>query len=94
MNPWLVAAAAMAGIAGTWLLYLASPQQQWRAQGPWPARRRPWPGLLCLLLSLGLAWPAMGPVEAVSAWLVLVMLVASLAPFLGAWRARRRGAAA
>lgn len=94
MNPWLVAAATLAGVAGAWLLYLASPQQQWRAQGPWPARRRPWPGALCLALSLVLAWRTLAPVEAVSAWLVLVMLVWSLAPFLGAWRARRRGAAA
>lgn len=91
MNAWLVAAAALAGVSGTWLLYLASPQQQWRAPDPSPGRHRAWPGALCLLLSLVLAWPTMGPVEAVSAWLVLVMLVASLAPFVGAWRARRRG---
>jgi hypothetical protein len=88
MNPWLVALAALSGTAGVWLLYLASPQQQWRVQGPW---RSGWPGALCLLLSLVLAWPLMGALEAVSAWLVLVMLVASLAPFVGAWRARRRG---
>jgi hypothetical protein len=91
MNPWLVVAAALAGVTGTCLLYLASPQQQWRALGPWPRWHRAWPGTLCLLLSLLLLWPTMGPLEAVSAWLALLMLVGSLAPFLGAWRARLRG---
>lgn len=90
MNPWLVALAALSGAAGVWLLYLASPQQQWRVQGP---RRSGWPGVLCLLLSLALAWPLMGALEAVAAWLALAMLAASLAPFAGAWRARRRGGA-
>ncbi len=93
MNPWLVALAALAGIGGTWLLYLASPQQQWRMRGPWPSQHRAWPGTLCLLLSLVHARPTMGPLEAASAWLVLIMLAASLAPFVGAWRAHRRGAA-
>lgn len=88
MSVWLVSLAGTIGIAGAWLLYLASPQQQWCAKGRWPA----WPGVSCLLLSLALAWPTLGPLEAVSAWLVLVMLVASLAPFVGAWRAHARGA--
>mgnify|MGYP001005085080 CR=1 FL=1 len=91
MNPWLVTAAALAGIAGAWLLYLAAPQQQWRSRGPWPARGLPWAGLLCASLSLGLLLAAMAVTEAVFAWLTLLMLVWSAAPFLGAWRARMRG---
>lgn len=90
MNPWLALAAALLGIGGAWLLYLAAPQQLWRARGPWPARHRIWPGALCLLLSLALLLREMGSGAAFFSWLTLVMLVWSLAPFLGAWRAQMR----
>ena len=35
-------------------------------------------------------WPLLAPLEAIASWSVLLMLVWSLAPFLGAWRARVR----
>lgn len=88
MNPWWVAPAMAFGVVGAWLLYLASPQQLWR-----PAPLRAWPGAACAALSLALLWPAMGAAAAVAMWLTVLMLVATLAPFLGAWRARRREAA-
>ncbi|MGO1003478.1 hypothetical protein [Lysobacter sp. CA196] len=90
MNIGLLVPALVLGIVGGWLLYLASPQQQWRAQGPWPSRRRAWPGLVCALLSLALLWPTMGAAAAVALWLTVLILIATLAPFLGAWRARRQ----
>ncbi|KRB11285.1 hypothetical protein [Lysobacter sp. Root690] len=90
MNVWLLIPALLFAVAAGGLLYLASPQQQWRAAGPWPARRGIWPGAICALLSLVLLWPAMGPVEAVALWLTVLMLVTTLAPFLGAWRHQRR----
>lgn len=90
MNPWLLLAAALLCAGGGMLLYLASPQQQMRAAGPWPARRRAWPGTACALAALVLVLRVLPPVEAVSAWLVLLTLVLSIAPFLGAWRARAR----
>lgn len=89
---WIALLAALAGTLGTMLLYVASPQQQWRAAGPWPSRRRWLPGSACLALSLALLLPVMGSGAAVFAWLTLLMLVGSAAPFLGAWRARRRRA--
>lgn len=55
---------------------------------------RAWPGVACALASLALLWPAMGAAAAVAMWLTVLMLVATLAPFLGAWRARRREGAA
>jgi hypothetical protein len=90
MNPGLVLIAGVLGAAGALLLYVASPQQQWRARGPWPAKLRIWPGALCLLLSLALLMRNMGSGAAFFSWLTLVMLVWSLAPFLGAWRAQMR----
>ncbi len=90
MNPWLLAPAAVLCTAGAMLLYVASPQQQLRARGRWPARHGWWPGTLCAIASLVLVLRALPPVEAVSAWTVLLTLVLSLAPFLGAWRARAR----
>ena len=86
MNPWWVVPAMAFGVLGAWGLYLASPQQQWRAT---PVRA--WLGAGCALLSLALLWPAMGAAAAVAMWLTVLMLVATLAPFLGAWRARRCG---
>ncbi len=94
MNPVLVALAAGTGIAGAALLYLASPQQAWRAAGPWPARARGWPGGLCLLISLLALLQLLGALAATFTWLTLLMLVWSLMPFLGAWRARNRKRAA
>ena len=92
MNPWLVALSTLLGVAGAMLLYLASPQQQWRRQGPWPARHGGWPGSACALLSLLVALRILPPFEAIAAWSVLLALVLSIAPFLGAWRAAgRRG---
>jgi len=90
MTPWLAVAAVLSCLAGTLLLYLASPQQQLRAAGPWPLRRSWWPGIACLLLSLPLLLRVLAPVEAVAGWSVLAMLFWSLWPFLGAWRARVR----
>ncbi|MEI2429759.1 hypothetical protein RDV84_20230 [Lysobacter yananisis] len=89
MNPWWVVPAMVFGVAGAWLLYLASPQQRWRA-----APLRAWPGVACALSSLALLWPAMGAAAAVAMWLTVLMLMTTLAPFLGAWRARRREGAA
>ena len=90
MTSWLAALAVLLCLFGTLLLYLASPQQQLRAAGPWPAGRSWWPGLACLLLSLPLFLRVLAPVEAVAAWSVLAMLAWSLLPFIGAWRARVR----
>ncbi|QNN46937.1 hypothetical protein H9L17_01840 [Thermomonas brevis] len=90
MTAGLAVGAALLCLLGALLLYLASPQQQLRAAGPWPARRPWWPGIACLLLSLLLFLQVLAPVEAVAGWSVLAMLVWSLLPFLGAWRARVR----
>ncbi len=90
MNLWLGLAGTLAGIIGGLLLYVASPQQQLRAAGPWPTRHAWWPGTLLVLLSLVALWPLLASLEAITTWLMLLMLVWSLAPFLGAWRARVR----
>ena len=90
MSLWLGIAGTLAGIVGGLLLYVASPQQQLRAAGPWPKRHAWWPGTLLVVLSLLALWPLLAPLEAIASWLVLLMLVWSLAPFLGAWRARVR----
>ncbi len=86
----MVVAASLAGVAGSWLLYLVSPRQQWLAGSLRPANRFAWLGGLCLLASLALMLPIMGSMVAVSVWLTLIMLIWSVAPFLGAWRARYR----
>ncbi len=90
MNLLLAVFATSACTLAALLLYLASPQQQLRAAGPWPARHRGWPGTLLSLAALCAMWRLLAPLEAVTAWLVLLMFVWSLAPFLGAWRARVR----
>jgi len=82
--------ATVSGSAAALLSYLASPQQQWRAAGPWPSRHRGWPAAACALVSLLVMLGLLAPLEAVFAWCVLLMFVWSLAPFLGAWRARVR----
>nr|WP_295382000.1 hypothetical protein [Pseudoxanthomonas sp.] len=94
MNPILIVLASGAGIAGAVLLYLASPQQSWRATGPWPARARGWPGGLCLVISLAALLQLLGALAATFTWFTLLMLVWSVMPFLGAWRARNRKRAA
>lgn len=94
MTAWLASLAIAGGIAGALLLYLASPQQQLRAAGPWPAHRRGWPGAVCAVVSLAAMTRLVAPMEAVFAWSVLLMFVGSVAPFLGAWRARSRAAKA
>ena len=86
----LALAALVLGTAGAILLYLASPQQQWRARGPWPPRPGGCPGSACALASLLLTRRLLPPVETGSAWAVLLMLVLSLVPFVGGWRARVR----
>ena len=73
-------------VLGALLCYLSSPQQLLRAGGCLPL----WPGIACLLLSLPVFWHLLAPLEAVAAWSVLAMLVWSLLPFVGAWRARVR----
>ncbi|MGH8054705.1 MAG: hypothetical protein ACREP4_12385 [Stenotrophomonas sp.] len=90
MNLLLALVATTAGIAAALLLYVATPQQQLRAAGRWPTRHAWWPGTLLALVALLLIWPLLAPLEAISTWLVLLMLVWSVAPFLGAWRARVR----
>lgn len=88
MNPWLLLLATLSGTAAAVLFYLASPQQQWRTAGPWPARWRWWPGSLCALLALASMTRLLAPMEAVFAWCVLLMFIGSIVPFLGAWRSR------
>ncbi|AMN48399.1 hypothetical protein ACG33_15090 [Steroidobacter denitrificans] len=88
MTAWLSLLAMLSGTGAAALFYLASPQQQWRAAGPWPARQRWWPGCLCALLSLIVMTRLLAPKEAAFAWCVLLMFGGSVAPFLGAWRAR------
>lgn len=90
MTALLTLLATLSGSASALLFYLASPQQQWRAAGPWPARLRGWPGIACALVSLLAMLRLIAPMEAVFAWSVLLMFVWSVAPFLGAWRARVR----
>lgn len=85
MNPWLLSLAMLAGVIAAALFYVASPQQQWREAGPWPARGRWFPAGLCALLSLLLMTRTLAPMEGVFAWSVLLMLACSLAPFIGAW---------
>ncbi|MCP5471939.1 MAG: hypothetical protein H7A18_07680 [Sinobacteraceae bacterium] len=87
MNPWLLLA-ILTGAAAAVLFYLASPQQQWRAAGP--VRGRWWPGSVCALASLMATLQLLAPMESVFAWSVLLMFVASIMPFLGAWRRRSR----
>ncbi|WP_313927639.1 hypothetical protein [Pseudoxanthomonas sp.] len=90
MTIWLAILATVSGCAAALLLYLASPQQQWRAAGPWPSRHGWWPGTLLALVSLVAAMQVVAKMEAVFAWSVLLMFVWSIAPFIGAWRARSR----
>ncbi len=90
MNLLLALLATVAGSAAAMLLYVASPQQQLRAAGPWPTRHAWWPGSVLALVSLLAMWQLMAPLEAISTWLVLLTLVWSIAPFLSAWRARVR----
>lgn len=90
MTLWLSLLAALSGTAAAVLFYLASPQQQWRAAGSWPRRWRGWPGSLCALLSLASMMRLLAPKEALFAWCVLLMFVASIVPFLGAWRSHGR----
>ncbi|MNN21488.1 hypothetical protein D3C81_1348090 [compost metagenome] len=94
MNLLLPLVATTACIVAALLFYLASPQQQLRAAGRWPTRHAWWPGTLLSLLALRLMWPLLAPLEAVTAWLVLITLVGSVMPFLGAWRARVRARSA
>jgi len=89
MNEWMVLLSAVSGAAGAWLLYLASPQQQWLVSRPSP-RALALPAGVSLLLSLALMLSMMGAMAAVASWMVLVMLVWTAAPFIGAWRARQR----
>lgn len=90
MTAWLASLAVASGVTGALLVYLASPQQLLRVAGPWPTRRRWWPGTACTLVSLAATTRVLAPMEAVFAWSVLLMFVGSIAPFLGAWRARAR----
>lgn len=90
MTAALVLFAFLSGGAAAMLFYLASPQQQVRAAGSWPARNRWWPGALCAAASLLAMLRWLAPLEAVFAWSVLLTFVWSVAPFLGLWRARAR----
>ncbi|NHC05877.1 hypothetical protein DFR40_1143 [Azonexus fungiphilus] len=90
MNLWLFTLAALAGIAGGWLFYLAAPQQLWRVSPRRPGPALLWSGAAAVLVSLLLLLATMGAMAAVATWLTLLMLVGTLAPFLGAWRAHRR----
>ncbi len=85
--------AVLAGVASALLFYVASPQQQLRASGPWPSRRCWLPGTLLALLSLLTMWQVLAPLETVFAWSILLMLVWSVMPFIGAWRAHSRAPA-
>ncbi|RMH89460.1 hypothetical protein EBB59_10205 [Lysobacter pythonis] len=87
MESMLAVLAGGLGLVGAWWGYLASPRQQWRSGGPWPARYRGWPAAVCLLASLFILLDLMGAAAAFFTWLTGVMLVWSLAPFAGAWRA-------
>ena len=82
--------ATLCGCASAWLFYIASPQQQWRGAGAWPTRHRLLPGAALAALSLLAMWQLLAPLEAVFAWSILLMMVWTVAPFLGAWRARSR----
>lgn len=86
----LIVLAIVLSSLGTWLLYLASPQQRWRADGPWPTQRRWLPGSALLLLALSVLLGRTGTLEALAICSCAAMLAGSAAPFLGVWRARRR----
>lgn len=90
MTALLALALVLSGAAAAWLAYLASPQQQWRSAGPLPTLLALGIAALCALASLLAAMRLMAMMEAVFAWTVLLMLVWSIAPFIGLWRARRR----
>ncbi|MFT3755341.1 MAG: hypothetical protein QM769_05255 [Pseudoxanthomonas sp.] len=90
MTAFFAILATFSGSASALLFYLASKQQQWHAAGPWPSRHGWWPGTLLALLSLIATMQVVAKLEAVFIWSVLLMFVWSIAPFLGAWRARSR----
>lgn len=90
MDTYLAALAAFFTVMGAVLIYLAYPHQQWLVNGPWPKRARWWPGSLCLCIALVMLWQIMGSGAAVFTWLVVMMLVWSIMPFLGAWRSKLR----
>lgn len=78
---------------GSLCIYLASPNQRWLGEA-WPAPRARlarWAGaLLCLL-----AWFAfavdMQRLAASFMWVTTLMWLLALLPYVGAWRALRRG---
>lgn len=91
MSVVMAVLASAAGVVGAWLFYLASPKQQWRRAGPWPVRGKWIPGSILSLVSLALFLSLMGSGAAFFTWLTILMLVWSVAPFLGVWRGRRGG---
>ncbi|MFT3665854.1 hypothetical protein [Piscinibacter sp.] len=94
MTTFAAILAVLSGTAAALFAYLASSHQQWRAAGRWPSRWRWWPGVVCALVSLAAMLRLLAPMEAAFAWSILLMLAASVMPFLGAWRALSRAGGA
>jgi len=89
MGVWIALGAVAASVAGTLLLYLATPHQK--------LTRRPLPktpalvgGGAALVLALVLFLQLTGPATAVFVLMTAVMLLWSLPPVLFAWRRHRR----
>ncbi len=80
----LLAAAGCAGI------YLASPNQRWRA-APWPARPARAVGILMLAAGLSAFLQVLRPAAAGFVFVHWLMLLFVLFPYLGALMVSRRG---
>jgi len=80
----ITACALLLCLAGGTSIYLASPQQQWRAQ-PWPPIAR-WAGWLLVGMSLAAWIVAEGTGVGITATLSTLMLVWVLLPYLSWWR--------
>lgn len=90
MSQGLAALAAAAALCGAGLLYLASPNQQWRLSnisGQWPR----WAGFGLIAVSLVLLWQIAGWASTVFILVTILMLSWSIPPLVIAWLQARKG---
>ncbi|SFP26982.1 hypothetical protein [Qipengyuania nanhaisediminis] len=89
MIPGLALLAASCALCGAGLLYLASPNQQWRKShlvGRWPIPA----GIALIVTSLLLLWQFAGWASTVFIAMTLLMLAWSIPPLAIAWVQNRR----